>query len=276
MLTCQQCRTEIDGAVRAETLAAQAREHLDVCAACRQFQVERRRLRTLIGELEPVAAPPDFEFRLRARMAAHERAPAARFVWPAFAPRALGLAFAACLILAVAATLRLHTQPPLPTGDPGAAQSVVGPQSAQVKIEQHNSEATSTASIEPNNIPIITPTVKIPTSGQRRVLSIEQVGSLHSTPRGVLGVNERAESESLGVGSAPLVTRTVADNLPASLSTIPLPVPNSSAPLKVTLKDMQGAARIVSVDPVSFGARDLLGGRARVVPASATDSQGVW
>src|SRR5205085_10082619 len=165
--------------------------------------------------------PPDFVFRFRARMAAQGRAPAAHFAWPAIAPRALGLTFAACLILAVAATLRLHTQQSLPTGDPGAAQRAVSPQSSPMQIEQHDSAPTSTASIATDNIPIIIPIDKTTTRGQRRVLPIEHVGALHSIPHDALGINgSSAESESLGVGSAPLVTRTVADNLPAALSNI--------------------------------------------------------
>jgi hypothetical protein len=276
MLTCLECRTEIETAARADDLTARVAAHLDVCDACRQFHTERRRLRALVGELEPVAAPPDFEFRLRARIAAHENTPAARFAWPDFAPRALGLAFAACLVLAVIATLRPHNQTSLPAGDPSVAQSTVGHQAAPAQVAQRNSEPTSTASINSDDTPILAPIEKTPTRGPRHTQAIEHVGSLRSVPRAALGANERTESENFGVGSAPLVTSAVVANAPATLSTISLSVPNSSAPLRVTLKDLQGTARTISVDPVSFGARDLLGGHARVVRASANDSQGVW
>jgi hypothetical protein len=275
MLTCRECRTKIETAARADDLTARGAAHLNVCGACRQFQTERRRLRALVGELEPVAAPPDFEFRLRARIAARESKPAARFAWPDFAPRALGLAFAACLILAVVATLRRHNQTSLPAGAPVAAQRTVGRQAAPAQVEQRNSEATSTARINSDDDPILVPIEKTQTRGQRHTQAIEHVGSSRSVPRDALGANERTESENFGVGSAPLATSAVVDNAPATLATISLPV-NSSAPLRVTLRDLQGTARTISVDPVSFGARDLLGTHARVVRASANDSQGVW
>ena len=106
MFACQQCRREIETAARSETLSVPAATHLDACAGCRAFRSERQRLRSLLGELEPITAPPDFEFRLRARMAARPGAPARRMSWLTFTPRFAGLALAACLVLAAAATLR--------------------------------------------------------------------------------------------------------------------------------------------------------------------------
>src|SRR5205085_11196100 len=118
MLTCQQCRTEIDAHTPRAGLGAHAAAHVSVCAACRTFQSERVRLQSLIGELEPVGAPADFEFRLRARMAAQPPA-ALRFNWLRLTPRALGLAFAACMVCAFALTLRWHAQQS--TGSRGSA-----------------------------------------------------------------------------------------------------------------------------------------------------------
>jgi len=277
MFNCQQCRIEIETATRAETVSAQAAEHLAACPACYMFQTERQRLRQLVSELEPVAAPPDFEFRLRARMAAHDSAPAARFVWPAFAPRALGFACAACLVFALIAMLRLHTQQSLPIGDPVVARSgSIVPLTAQVQVEQPQT-TTSSTNQELNNAPISAPTTSRSIATPKRTLPFEHAGLGRIAPREALAENElHAGSENFGVGNAPVVTRTLEGNSPESLSTIPLPVSASSSPLKVTLKDTQGMARVISVDPVSFGAGDLLGGHARVVRTNATDSQGVW
>src|SRR4029453_18808029 len=43
--------------------------HLSLCAGCRDFRAERTELRQLVGSLESVIAPADFEMRLRARIA---------------------------------------------------------------------------------------------------------------------------------------------------------------------------------------------------------------
>ncbi|HYX42719.1 MAG TPA: hypothetical protein VE821_13525, partial [Pyrinomonadaceae bacterium] len=205
MSNCQQCRTEIETAARIETVTAQAAEHLAVCAACRAFQAERQRLRQLVGELEPTPAPPDFEFRLRARMLAHERAPVARYAWPASAPRAFGLVCAACLILALIATLRLHTQQSLPAGDPVALPSAAVAQHTPVQIEPSNSATTNFANTT-NNDPISAPTIKTPTRMQRHILPFEHFGLGHATPRAAEN-DLNVASESLGVGEAPIVTR---------------------------------------------------------------------
>jgi hypothetical protein len=55
---------------------------------------------------------------------------------------------------------------------------------------------------------------------------------------------------------------------------IPLQVSAEEQPLQVTFKDMQGASRVVRVDPVAFGSREPAVSGARVV--NATHKQGVW
>ena len=68
-------RREIDESELNQRLTNQALSHLEVCSACRDFRAERASLRELVGSLEPVAAPGDFEMRLRARIA-NEQGPA--------------------------------------------------------------------------------------------------------------------------------------------------------------------------------------------------------
>src|SRR5258708_34631870 len=67
-MECRATRREIDEG--GEHLSAQALRHVGSCAPCLAFQNERARLRDLLTSLEPVTAPADFDFRLRARIAA--------------------------------------------------------------------------------------------------------------------------------------------------------------------------------------------------------------
>src|SRR5260221_441235 len=60
---------EIDEAELNRPLSRQAHAHVAGCASCRDFRAERTSLRELVGSLEPVAAPGDFDLRLRARLA---------------------------------------------------------------------------------------------------------------------------------------------------------------------------------------------------------------
>src|SRR5882762_6219604 len=67
---CRFTREEIEQSELNQRLSDQSLRHVESCPACSGFYDERTRLRELIGSLEPVAAPGDFDVRLRARIAA--------------------------------------------------------------------------------------------------------------------------------------------------------------------------------------------------------------
>src|SRR6185436_10372458 len=66
---CRRVRREIDELDNGRQPGESARAHLDACSSCTQFSLERANLRELIGGLESVVAPADFDMRLRARLA---------------------------------------------------------------------------------------------------------------------------------------------------------------------------------------------------------------
>ena len=68
-LECRVTRQQIDELELGERPSERATAHLSLCAGCRDFRAERNELRQLVGSLEPVVAPADFEMRLRARIA---------------------------------------------------------------------------------------------------------------------------------------------------------------------------------------------------------------
>ena len=59
-----------------KTCSTAATEHLRECAACREFHEQQTKLRQIVGSLGTVDAPADFDFRLRARLAADADKPA--------------------------------------------------------------------------------------------------------------------------------------------------------------------------------------------------------
>ncbi len=69
---CRDTRREIDELEFSAEPSQRAIAHLATCASCRQFRAERAELRELVGSLEPVVAPADFDLRLRARLAAEK------------------------------------------------------------------------------------------------------------------------------------------------------------------------------------------------------------
>ena len=108
VMNCQVCRVEIEEGELGQRLSDGAQAHLDACHACRRFRDERFKLREMIGGLESVKTPADFDYRLRARLAA-ERSLPRRMQWlPTFAPGAQAIALAATFVLLVGATAFLR------------------------------------------------------------------------------------------------------------------------------------------------------------------------
>src|SRR5215216_893690 len=70
MSDCKVYRREVEEAADGGVMSTGARLHVSSCHACGVELRERERLRALVGGLGKVGAPADFEFRLRARMAA--------------------------------------------------------------------------------------------------------------------------------------------------------------------------------------------------------------
>src|SRR5256885_733763 len=66
---CRDVRQEIDQSELGQRLSESSESHAIACASCAAFRAERTRLRELVGSLQPVTAPADFDLRLRARIA---------------------------------------------------------------------------------------------------------------------------------------------------------------------------------------------------------------
>ena len=79
-MNCKLCQHEIDQIELGQAFNREAAKHLESCGACRSFKNERESLRILLASLERVAAPANFDSRLRARLLARsEKQP--RAVW---------------------------------------------------------------------------------------------------------------------------------------------------------------------------------------------------
>src|SRR5260370_13172491 len=98
-MECRATRQEIDEG--GGQLSAQALRHVASCAQCLAFQNERARLRGLLTSLEPVTAPADFDFRLRARIAAQTEKLGPRSCFRGFALSTPAMPVALLLIIAL-------------------------------------------------------------------------------------------------------------------------------------------------------------------------------
>ena len=123
---CRVVRQELDELMLGEACSTSAAEHLRECAECRDFNQQQTRLRQIVGGLGTVAAPADFDFRLRARLANGSGSAA---VWP-FMRR--GFAFATVLLIFATGVVLVRNV----LNRPGATEEVVTTAPTQVPVPE--------------------------------------------------------------------------------------------------------------------------------------------
>ena len=74
-MSCKQIREAIDAASGRNSYSAHVASHLSGCPDCHRYSDEAASLLRLLSAQPRVEAPPDFEFRLRARIAGAQAAP---------------------------------------------------------------------------------------------------------------------------------------------------------------------------------------------------------
>jgi hypothetical protein len=248
------------------------------CASCRLFGEERLALRRLVGGLEKVSAPADFEFRMRARMAAEASRNAPRASWFNFSPAALSWPLAACFALAVSATLYFQQQP-----QPNAATVIANEQTRPIVVaETPAPQATlgvETAS-SATDTNVETPPGADETSqknslaARRRALPVRVAGGRTTVDAAQIRAGLE-ETSSASLPGAP-VMHTANNPATGERVLIPVQVSAQERPLKVLLRETGGEARTISVESVSFGSRDVIGRPATMTKASLSTNQGVW
>ncbi len=281
-MNCKKYRNEIEDGGLDVLPSAEAQAHLHGCAGCRQFYAEQASLKRLVRELETVSAPADFEFRLRARLSARAIIrDKGGFFSRHFAPSAPSIALAACFALTVAVTLYLSRTQVTDTNGTRLAESTMieaeGPPRAAPQTLD-GSDAADSAVLE--SVVAVERTDKVqgsqPAAG-RSPRFIEPARNVD----GVLD-GSRAESSGktsdFGVGPARVVKSSALgmDNIGGEQSSITIPVRISMQPVKVLLRDERGTSRVVSLEPVTFGAQDFVKRAGGEKSAPLPSKEGVW
>ena len=291
-MNCKQYRTEIEESdFAAGHGAARGAAHADGCAQCRAYGDEAAALRGLVAGLARVDAPPDFEFRLRARMSAADSArPRA---WPhKLLPRAAWLAAAGCL--ALAAALALQTRDSQPTGAPATTAQPAAERATANTAPTANAAALDVSGVKIGGVPAVEPTTPPAEPNEpfvtRRKVKDASVASASAAAANAAKPSQRRLAASAsaqpsveavassGAGGERTETNTMSmTGAPVIVSSaIPLPVSADERPLQVLFKDTQGASQVVNVDPVAFGSNDPAARPANVTFTKATKKQGVW
>ena len=288
-MNCQACRIEIEETETSQSLSVEARAHAETCLPCRAVRDEHRALRRLVGSLEAVSAPPDFDFRLRARLAGVGGEDHRRFTWRRFAPYASLVGITASLVLAVAAAV-VYKQVWL--GGPQATRQAGVVNKPPVNVETARTAATSNS----NRSEETSATVNAPTAPYRSSedsLGTGDEGSRRNSPRLLrsrifsaaarryAGASDSGNQVVNSYDSAvtpppPLITPTAVNN-PAvdPVPSIVLPVRSSAPPMLFFLKGWDGVSHSVSLKSVTFGSERLVD-QNEGTGAFNSDASDIW
>jgi hypothetical protein len=265
---------EIEEASGGPAQSAALREHLGACAPCEQFRRERASLRRLVGGLERVAAPADFEFRLRARMAAAEGARRAKPFRFGFVPGVASVALAVCFV-SVSAWIYLKREPaPNRPDAPTLASSVApaaAPGSGMTKDTASNVSAENPSKGGDELASSSTP---------QRVFKLRGASTFRARLDGKgIGRAERGAGSAATFDSRPAPILKASSHTPgevASLPTTTVALRTAAVPLQIVLRDESGAARVVPMSSVSFGSQELVRQGRGSMPVSYAVTEGVW
>jgi hypothetical protein len=224
---CRNTRREIDELELGHRPSAQAAAHMAACTACRQFQAECSSLRELVGSLEPVVAPPDFDIRLRARIAA-EKYDKRRQPFFARLISTPALAAAALFVIVAGSIFWISRRPVAPVGAPSNPQTARNSPEpkAPPTIDQSNSSVVTPPSNDGPDVATTTPNKTVHRNRGSRAVTAED-----SLARGADSIRQTADLDEAYV-------------------------PNR--PVEFALQDERGKTRKISLPAVSFGAQNLV------------------
>ena len=220
---CEPVRRELEELTLNETFGGATAGHLRDCAECREFQRQQMKLRQIVGSLGTVNAPADFDFRLRARLAADSQ----RSSFRSFAVK--GLATAAVLVV-FGVGVAVVWQRNAPQGPVAEA-----PRTTQTKPDEQIG-ITKPA-------PEVTPTVAVNHEPKPKV----ERSFVVKPKRTLTALDFSSERANVISNARPVLNNEAVFPIDASLQS-----------LKVSLDDGRGNARTISFPTVSFGSQRVL------------------
>ena len=267
---CKTVRREIDQTDRAGQLTTGASDHLRVCVECRTFEAEQRSLQGLMASLDQIAAPSDFDFKLRARLA-REKGRSRRDVGIgsfAIIPRSIA-AVALVVLIAVAGIVVKNWLASRNTSGSNAANAPgrVGDTSPK---ETGATNSVSSGLSSKGNVPEGTfkPSEVVRDAGTQRRSPAPPKTNLSRS--GLTLAREGKGTATVEFGASPAtVLESGQKPDPGPVVRVPL----DTRALKISIDNGRGTSRTISLPNVSFGSQRLMA-RESFQPVSS--SKGVW
>jgi hypothetical protein len=260
-IDCSNVRREIEEAANGEILAAPARDHLRNCGACAAFADEQQQLKEMVASLGTVEAPADFDFKLRARLAASRSSRRGAFSGNGFGMRSVAFATLILLFGFVVVVMNVRSR----SGELAPVAQAPAPQASgqtapinQVQAEQ-TPASTEVAAIPPTNGPVST---NVQGSGPARNL-IKRSGSSVSQ---YVARNRQLKATDLSATAAPVLRPE------RGMGSAMFPLGTSYQSLKVSVDDGRGTSRTISLPTVSFGSSRVLARNPAPVMVPTRDS----
>jgi hypothetical protein len=246
------CR-EIEEADQGQSLTSSALKHLSACGQCQRFYDERMKLRQLVASLGTVAAPADFELKVRSRLSNDGVGARSGVFFRSFAFGFPSLAVATLLLVVGGLVgLRLWNAP-----DPNEVRVHKGsPEAGGTGLERipaSSSETSITRVAEPRGLDIAKASAG---KGVQRHSQVKKRSLSRSAFAAVRNRRSLATREFSSTG-APLVK---SEEAVASLGSPIFMIETSSQPLRLSLDYSGGVSRTISVPALSFGSEGVITG----------------
>jgi hypothetical protein len=246
---CSTIRRQVDEMTFEDPQNPVISRHLSECHSCRDFYEKQTKLRQIVGSLGTVSAPPDFDFRLRAKLASgksngsYQRT---RTLW-ALGQRAGAVAVAVGMVVGTVILVR-------------QLQNRITPTEAVVEDNKPPSRTV------PAGAPSVDPKV-VQTKGTDLTARVGTDKEKERVSKRNMSTTVRAirtlDSEDQALSRATVI------RAPQTSDQV-FPVDASQQSLKVSLFDGRGNPRTISLPTVTFGSQ-------RVVPtATSFAPKGVW
>jgi hypothetical protein len=227
---CETVRHELEELMLNDECSMYVTQHMRECGDCREFHQKQTKLRQIVGSLGTVEAPPDFDFRLRARLAneSNNAGLHVRFMQWSFASKGFAVATMMLLFAGVVVYVRTIVNNPV---QEIVEQRAKPPQPAPKPVE-NETRFDSAESVVTSNY------VSQPVRNERR-------RSLSRKP--ALATFEPASSRPPSFSDEHRHSAIFSIDASSSLE-----------PFQVSLDDGRGNERTISVPTITFGSNRFL------------------
>ncbi|HEV2913831.1 MAG TPA: hypothetical protein VGX92_11185 [Pyrinomonadaceae bacterium] len=276
-MDCKACRNEIEEAAPGGPERTEALAHLATCGRCRSFREERLALSRLVSSLGTVAAPGDFDWRLRARLASEKRNKYRHQLWQGFAPgtHAIALAASFALLIGVAVLLKQADKRfnATPTGEGLATVTTVTSVPKNAEDNPGRTADTTGATAAARDA---TASSDAATGMSARAAAPR--ASRAKNPVGETKAPALTVATTAAAARSPLRSNDFSSSAAPVITLFSVPVNSPSQSVKVLLDEGGGVMRTVSLQPVTFGSQEILGRRygvSRPLDAAET-AENIW